>query len=359
MVTFRAIDAIPRRVVVVATAIAAAVVLPAGPVAADEEPPVIADPSAAPANLPPDGGTITISADVTDVDGVASVFATLSSSDGFTDSVTLLPAGPTTYGRTYGIPGNASNDPVSWTIEIWAEDGVGRQTSAFTGGVEVAGQPPFDEPPIVWDPSVSPTSLPSAGGAVTIAVSASDLRGITASAAAITASDGTASFVDLQPISADRFEGTFEAPANPSTEPVTYTVTASAQDDIGQETRIDAGTFVVAGQPAAPASRLTVSSRLVLFRQVPAGVTARRAVVLRNAGATGGPIQVTVSVTGTEFTALGSPSLSIAPGDTATLDVTYTPTGPGLDLGRLTIRRSDAGQRPLGVILVGRGVGRR
>ena len=38
---------------------------------------------------------ITISADVTDVDGVASVFATLSSSDGFTDSVTLLPTGPT------------------------------------------------------------------------------------------------------------------------------------------------------------------------------------------------------------------------------------------------------------------------
>ena len=222
---------------------------------------MIADPTAAPASLPPEGGMITISADVTDVDGIASVFATLSSSDGFTDSVALLPTGQTAYAETYGIPGNASNDPVNWTIEIWAEDGVGLQSSAFTGGVEVAGQPQFDEPPTVWDPSVSPTSLPSAGGAVTIAVNASDLRGIAASAAAVTASDGTTSFVDLQPISADRFEGTFDAPANPSTEPVTYTVIASAQDDIGQETRIDAGTFVVAGQPAAPAGRLVVSSR--------------------------------------------------------------------------------------------------
>ena len=70
-------------------------------------------------------------------------------------------------------------------------------------------------------------------------------------------------------------------------------------------------------------------------------------------------MDVTVSVIGADFAALGGSSLSIAPGDTATVDITYTPTGPGLDLGLLTIRRADAGQRPIGVVLVGRAVGRR
>ena len=218
-----------------------------------------------PVSLPAEGGTVTISAKVTDLDGVQTVHTAISSPEGRADAVTLTPTGASTYSVPLTIGPNFTDAPVNWTIEVWAVDGTGRETSTFTGGVEVAGQPRFDEPPVVWDPAITPVAVPAGAGrspsrSVPRTCVASPLRRRSSRQPA-----AAAAIVDLAPVSVDRFEGTYLAPPNNAGAALAYAVMATAADDIGQETTIDAGSFSVAG-PAGLGRTLGDQSAAVRHR---------------------------------------------------------------------------------------------
>ena len=101
----------------------------------------------------------------------------------------------------------------------------------------------------MWDPSVTPTSLPKSGGPVNLAVSAWDLRGISEAYASIAGPAGASYNVPLEPISADRFTGVFNAPANTGIFPAYYEIEFSAIDDIGQQTIVSGERVTVAARP--------------------------------------------------------------------------------------------------------------
>ncbi len=334
--------------------------VPATAIAApDDEPPTITATDVAPSGLPSSGGVITITAEVVDDVGVAGVDATVYAPDGGASGVALAPTGPTTFTATFVVAPNGTDSAVNWNVEIRAVDTNGGEAMAFTGGVEVAGQPQFDEPPIVDDATVAPAALPPEGGTVTIGVTAWDLRGITDASATVTGPDGTPASVELQPVSADRFEGSFGAPANTGPTEARYGVTVAVHDDIGQETTADAGTFTVAGRPPVATGTLTVSPSVRVLGPVPPGGSTWRTVVVRNAGAAGGPpVEATATVSGRSFTLAGGRSLVLAPGQSVTLRITYSPTRRGLDLGRVAVRRVDGRQPALGAVLMGLAVGR-
>ncbi|MET0325803.1 MAG: hypothetical protein ABW219_11310 [Ilumatobacteraceae bacterium] len=320
----------------------------------EDEPPTITGTSVVPAGLPPEGGLITITAEVVDDLGVAAVGATVYSPEGSAAGVPLLATGPSTFVGTFLVGPNASESYVNWNIEISATDTGGGEAMTFTGGVEVAGQPQFDEPPMVWDPTLTPTSLPAAGGTMTIGVSAWDQRGILDAGATVTGSDGSASYLELTAVSGDRFEAAFTAPPNTAVTEVRYGVSVAARDDIGQETTIDAGTLTVAGRPPAAPSNLSVSPPARVLGPVRPGGSVTGTVVVRNTGAPGGAaVRAAVSGDGAAFTVEGAGSITIEAGQRVTLRVTYSPTRPGVDVGRITIRRDDGRQPRLGVVLIG------
>lgn len=238
-------------------ALLALAVLAAPPVAGaaepgEDAPPVVSNGSVVPSSLPYLGGTVTISADVADVDGVTSVYAELSGSDGSYQAVTLSPAGGDAYSGTAAIGPNFTDTPASHGVSIVAEDVNGHSTSEGIGEISVDAEPQFDEAPIASDPSVEPRELPAAGGAVTIGVTATDNRGISEVGATVSLPGGGSAAVTLEPISSSRFEGTYVVPPNTGTTPQQYAIEITAYDDIGQPGTVGAGTVTVAAASRCP-----------------------------------------------------------------------------------------------------------
>ena len=313
--------------------------------------PVIVSASVTPGSLPASGGTVTIVVEAIDDVGVVAASASLYSSDG----VDLVAVGPTTFSGTYVVPANFGSDPVQWTVEVWVSDGDGGSASEFPGGIEVEPTPPFDEAPLLWDLTLEPASLPALGGPVVIAARAWDLRGISGATATVTAADGTASSVELQPVDApDRFEGVFVAPPSSGTAATTYQVTVAVQDDIGQETRAAAGAVTVAGQAPSVPGTLAMSPRLVVVGPVGPGGTARATVLVRNTSPAGAaPVTATASVSGRGFRLVGERTFTSAPGEVTALRVEFSGSRRGVAAGALRIVRADGRQSRLGVVLAG------
>ena len=343
----------PRRFVVGAFAVISPMVATTATAHAEDDPPEILSTSVVPAGLGYEGGTVTISVEATDDIGIASVSASIYGPDGSIDGVELSSAGSGTYSNTYDIGPNLTDSPVSWSIEVWVTDTSGGQASTFASGVEVDAQPQFDEPPTVWDPSITPDSLTAAGGEVTISMLATDLRGITWASAAITDPAGAASDIELLPIDSGRFAGTYAAPANATESAQDYAVTVAAQDDIGQETRIDAGTFTVAAASTPSSGRLSISP--VELSATPIGSTSTGTVRVRHIGRQGAaPIAAAVTVTGDAYTLASPASISLAPGASTTLVVEFSPDRAGVHRGRVAVARADGAQAQLGRALTGR-----
>jgi hypothetical protein len=225
----------------------------------EDTPPTITSVTIAPASLPSTGGEVTITVDAVDDFGIVSASAQVTSFFG-SQGVTLLQTGPTTYSGTVQIGPNYSEEPLSHLVEVQLTDTNGALTFEIVGDVNVDAQPQFDEPPIVSDPSVEPRELPAAGGPVTFRVSAWDLRGITYAYARVTDPNGGLTDVELIPISSSQFEGTFDAPGNTTSTAQTYSVTMTAQDDIGQESFVDGGQFTVTAPAATHPGRGSVCS---------------------------------------------------------------------------------------------------
>ena len=329
------------------------------PAAAQDLPPVVTNGQVNPSTLPSNGGTVTVTADVHDDISVFSVGANAYGPGSFLSAPMLLTDGDAgTYSGTLEIGPNFAEEPVSHAIEVVAVDGTSGTTMAFVGDVEVAGNPPFDEKPVVWDPSVTPTSLPTSGGPVSLAVSAWDLRGVSDVSASITGeAPGEAYSVPLEAIGADRFTGVFDAPANTSIFPKHYEVEFLASDDIGQQTVISGERVTVA---ARPTGRLEIRPGDRDFGKVRRGRSAQRTIVVKNVAAKGTqPIAGLLQTSGAPFFLGGTTAplvtFTLKPGESRTYQVEFRPTSLGAFAGRVNVVRSDYGQPGLHVPLSGRG----
>lgn len=230
----------------------------------------------------------------------------------------------------------------------------------LAGSVQVAAEPVFDEAPSVWDPAVTPRTLTSAGGPVKLAVSAFDLRGISDAYATVTGPGGVQTRVQLEGVSSDRFEGTFNAPPNTGTGAIEYSVEMSALDDIGQQTTVSGGVFTVAGRPSG---RLEIKPASYDFGTAQVGKRKQHSFVIRNLGArTTAPVAAVVDTSGAPFFVTGASSTGrpfcLRGGESLTVHAEFRPTVAGLRTGTLRVRRPDLVQPALSVPLRGTGVTR-
>jgi hypothetical protein len=341
----------------VAVATAAALLLLTSPAAAQDVPPVIAAATISPASLPSIGGTVTVTAAVTDDLGVFWVEANVYGPGSFLTAPMLPTDEAGTYSGTLDLPANHAVDAVHHQIQVVATDSTSATATAYIGDVEVRGNPPFDAKPVVSDPSVAPTSLPVSGGLVQLGLTASDAGGISEAYAAITGPTGAIENVALGAIGGDRFTGTFAAPANTSIFPAYYEIAFHAVDDIGQHTVVGGERVTVA---ARPTGRLEIHPAKADFGNVKRGRTGQRAIVVRNVGAKGTlPVSGLVQTSGAPFFLVGQTNAGIAfslkPGESRTLHVEFRPAALGLFAGRVNVVRTDGGQAFLHVPATGRG----
>jgi hypothetical protein len=333
----------------------------------EDRSPLIGAAQITPSFFTSEGGTAMVSGEVEDDCGISSVHAEVVSGEGFSSYFELHPVGPGSfvtavlYQGEVQLPPNHQESPVYYQAVIEAEDTNGSIEHAFAGDAEVAGQPAFDEAPIVSDPVVQPRQLPAAGGPVTIRATATDNRSVSEVYATVALPGGGSSQVPLEPISSSEFEGVFTAPPNPGTTTAQYGIEIIALDDIGQPGSVDAGQVSVATSPPKATGRLAVWPATRNFGGVRVGKSARRLILVRNAGPRStAPLEGAIQVSGGPFSLLGAGPEGIhfrlRPGELRFYAVAFRPTAPGPQNGSVTITRTDGGQPGLAVGLSGEGV---
>jgi hypothetical protein len=326
-----------------------------------DTPPVVTNVTASPNSLPAEGGLVTIFADASDEGGgVSQVEAEITGPFGGPEIVLMDVTGVgQTYSGSLTIPANFTDSQVNYSIIVQAIDLNGNSTWAEGSGISVDAAPQFDERPIVSDPSVQPSSLPSGGGASTIRVTATDDRAISEVYATITASDGSTTNLPLGGISSSQFEGVFTAPANAGTTAAQYAIEVTALDDIGQFATADAGLVTVAAAPPPPSpAKLSVSPGKLSFQTIRVGDRGRESIVIRNTGRrSAGAVSGVVAVSGAGFALVGAGPTGITytlrPGESKTIKVEFRPTSPGRYAGTVAVRRNDGAQPGLAVRLSG------
>ena len=145
----------------------------------------------------------------------------------------------------------------------------------------------------------------------------------------------------MEPISFNRFEGVFSAPANLGTTAQTYTVTMTVVDDAGQSTTIPAESFTVAA-PLAPPGPLVLQPKKIDFGQIRLGRGHRRSVTVRNAGAkVSVPVEIQVETSGQPFKLLTEGlawPIVLRPGQSHRFDIEYRPIALGTQTGSFIVR---------------------
>src|SRR4051794_17424409 len=280
------------RMTLVATLAVIALVTPASAMAdgevGDDSPPVISNATFTPMSLGYLGGTVTFTADVTDDIALSNVYAIVYSPT--YDVLEMTHTTGNTFRATLDVPPNYSQDYWSALVEIQASDNTAHVTSVYPGELYVAGQPQFDDLPVITDPVVSPRSLPSSGGEVALAVTATDTEGIGEVYALVTPSNAPAFTVPLTRVSASRFADVLHAPANAGTGTITYEIEMVGLDSIGQQATVSAGIVTVAAQPTG---RIDVKRERLDFGSRKLGTIAPRVLEVRNTGPKG-----TAAITG-------------------------------------------------------------
>ena len=219
-------------------------------------------------------------------------------------------------------------------------------------------------PPSVSSPTVAPRELLPAGG--TVAISAVVSNNLAATPVSADLSGAGASTVTLAAQPDDFYTGTFNAPANPSTNAQTYAVNLH----VGSGPNTSAGTITVNG---VSSGLLKVSSTNLVFKTTAVGKKATLTVKLQNAGPLhSAPLRIKINGPFTSFGLLafksqlpassratvaadGSVWLSLARGKTAVVTVTFQPFGKVLVSDQFSISSNATGQPPIVVKLSGTG----
>ncbi len=327
----------------------------------EDNPPAILGGAVSPSSLSFEGGNVQLSAEVVDDFGVSMIYAVVYGPDGTNQIIQLFQGNENTYFGTLEVPPNHSDSAVGYGVEVQVYDTNGAFVASSIGEVQVEAAPQFDEAPIVSDALLTPQFLPAAGGAVTISAEASDNRSVSTVFATIALPGGGSTEVPLQPVSSSHYEGTFAAPPNPGPAAAEYLVEISAQDDIGQETRVIAGAIAVEAPPVQVTGRLAVRPGSTSFGSVKIGKRAWRLLVVRNSGPRRSPpVEGVVSVSGSSaFSLVGAPAegvhVRLRPGEVRFFLVEFRPERVGPQAGSLTIARDDGGQPGLAAALTGQG----
>ena len=328
------------------------------PASAEDNPPVAYGGSVEPTSLDYNGGQVTITASAIDDYGIFMFYADVNGPDGFVQSVQMWPSyipdnpnEPSTYTGIFMVPGNSYPYPVDYYFNSAVTDTGGGTASAYLGSVTVGELQRVDEPPYLWEPTLSAKTLPSSGGPLTLGVSTFDDTSVAAVSATVAGPGGFTKQLDLQPVDQTVYSGTLSLPANTSTTPAEYTVTFIGYDDISQSTTLAGGTVTVAAANAPPLGQLQVTPANQIAGPVRAGSAVRRNVVVRNLGKPGsGTVVATATVSGSLFSIIGAgpfgQPLELAPGQSKILVVEFRPKRGGIFSGRVTVTRPDGRQRP-------------
>ncbi|MET0559420.1 MAG: hypothetical protein ABW065_12215 [Solirubrobacterales bacterium] len=345
----------------------AALLLASDRAAADEEggednPPTLGYTAVEPGSLGYEGGNVQIHAEVSDDVGVSLVYAQIYGPFG-NQSIQLLEGFQSNYFGTIQVPGNSSEQPVEYQVEIQAWDTNNAYIGSLVGSIQVEAAPQFDEAPYISSTEMFPQFLSSEGGPVTIRAEAGDNRALSGLFAMISFPGGAGTEVGMQAVEGNRFEGTFMAPPNAGPNPAEYIVEVVAQDDIGLEARAFAGTVTVEAPPVIPGPGVLETWLLDRnFGSVRVGSASQRVVAIRNVKRTQtGPIEVTARLAGPpSFSLVGSPGDSVhftlQPGTRQEIPIEFRPTAAGPQNAALNVIRADGGQAGFGVNLSGSGV---
>jgi len=334
----------------------------------EDRAPTITGEQVNPTTLTYEGGTVVLSGEVEDDCGIRSVHGEVVN-EGFSSFFEMHPVGPgsfvtaTLYQGEAQLPPNYQESPVYYFAVMEAEDINGSVEHAFSGEVEVAAAPAFDEAPYVSNATLSPRTLGSAGGLVTIGADATDNRSVANAFASVTLPDKSQQEVPLEPVSSQHFEGAFRASANFGAAPEEYSVVVYVEDDIGQTGSESAGSFTVAAPVAPPPSGELVVQRPTVrsFGRVKVGHASTRRVVIRNKGRRGtAPIAASITTSGAPFSIQaavgGKIEVVLAPKETRTFTIEFEPVAAGPATGSVVVARADGAQPPVSVSLTGVGI---
>ena len=180
--------------------------------------PAVSNANVTPTALPPTGGMITVSADVT---GAASVYVGFYDNGGFHGNLSMSNGGSGShYTVTYTLPANPTTTPVVWKFQIIGLSQTNAQAAAPALPVTIAGDPGV----VISNATVTPPILTASGGAITIRASLTD--------AAVSITQVYAGFyqdgVFHGDLSLDNggsgsvYTGSFTAPPNNTASPITF-----------------------------------------------------------------------------------------------------------------------------------------
>lgn len=329
----------------------------------ESAPPTIKWAKVSPANLPWEGGTIVLTTEVESDCGVE-VYAEVNTSGPLQWSFQMLPSGDPNsnvheYRSEIGALPNYKEEPFYYEFAIRALDAFEGSAETFAGGTEVAAAPDFDQSPYVSNAKVTPISLGTEGGWVTISADISDDRGVNYAFANVMLPNETLKEVPLEPVSASHFVGHYKAPPNYGTAAAKYSVAVYGQDDAGQLGLEEAGTFSVAGRPGPLSFEIERTSSI---GNVTVGRTATRFITVHNTGASKPKwIKASLAVAGSSWFALHNATgrkidFTIGPEETRRFLLDVTPTALGPASGTLTLSRPDEVQPPIVQKLTARGI---
>lgn len=216
----------------------------------DTAPPAITGAQVSPSSLTAAGGSVAISATVTDNTAVGSVAATVTAPDGGSSVVTLARGQGNTYGGSFLAAANTTTTAQTYRVSVTARDTSSNTAVADAGSFTVAAAPvPDTTPPSLKGGSLTPRTLPARGGTVTIQVTATDNVAVASVVATVRRPNKTTVTVSLTPAGGSVWSGTYAAAANTAHSPKTFSVSARATDTSNNtSTSLSVGGFTVKGK---------------------------------------------------------------------------------------------------------------
>jgi probable HAF family extracellular repeat protein len=254
--------------------------------------PVIKSCTLDPTSLPVGGGLVTVSVNVNDDIGVTDVQAVVTvpseepAHPPIPDVVLSLTSGTVTSGTWTGsftVPANSTASTRTYSVQTTAKDDFEDSDSEDCGDVTVAA----DAPPVIDEETceVSPETLPSTGGSVTISVRITDDVGVSSAGASISGPQIVPGVtLSLQSGTAQDgiWEGSFSAPPNTGMSSEVYDVDVNATDTIGLTDSDECGSVTVQpieNQDEVPPAILSCSIDPIFMPNTGGDLTIRAEVV--------------------------------------------------------------------------------
>ena len=233
----------------------------------------------------------------------------------------------------------------------WAVATTVAALAALPGSAAAVDPPAVDEQPLVFNTTFSPDALPSSGGVVNVTADVIEDVALQLVYVDVVGSDGSVQSPPLSLLSGITWGGPVTLPPNTTALPITYQITAWAQD-----TSLNFGGDPVGAVTVAPplAAGLLKAPDKVGFGDTRVGAARQKAIVIRDdARKQDPPIQFDITTTG-YFRPVGPTRFTLRPGEKATAVVEFRPLAAGSQVGSLLFMRADGGQPGLAVALSGK-----